>query len=258
MSYLLVTFDGVTLPSRNAAMPLDTGDVVPGIIQATGGAFDRYGTRKVLPQMRTISYTAGYSAATAATLRGSLDGLRAKIGTRGQLIRQRIDDSVQQWLYARLLSVNGEWRNEGTRYLEVTCSWETAEPSWRTTSAISTDRSLSSGTQNLTPVVGGTAPSSDGLITVTTSGTITAGTITCAALGVLINWTGSLTAGNTLTIDCGLKTVKVNAADAYSWLSFGTAHTALDWLPLTQGTPSIEFGVNGAGTANLAHWNRWY
>jgi hypothetical protein len=254
--YKLLSFDGVTLPTRNAEMPLDTGDVTPGIVAAGGGAYDRYGTRQVLPQLRRISYTAGYAAADDAAARALLDALRAKEGVRGQLIRVR-EDAVQQWIYARLLSVNGAWRNEGRRYFAVTCIWETAEATWRSATATTVGRSLSSGSQTLSVVVGGAAPVTDAIVQIgATSGTITAGTISVAALGVQLIFAGTINAG-TVAIDAGAMTVKRGTVDWYAYFATGSSHTAYGWLPLTPGTHTVTIAVNGAGTAIVTQYDRW-
>lgn len=257
MSYKLTSFDGVTLPTRNAQQPLDTGETTPGIVPAAGGAFDRYGTRQVTPQLRRIVLVAGYTAATDAALRTLLDGLRAKIGVRGQLIRTR-DDGTTQWLYARLLSVAGDWRNEDGRYYELTCAWETAESTWRSTTATVSSRSLASGSQNLSIVVAGSAPVPDAVVQIgATSGTITVGTVTVSAIGARWTYSGTITAG-TVDFDAGAKTVKQGTVDKYSNFALSGTHSAYGWLPMTPGTMTMAIGVNGSGTAIVTHYNRWY
>lgn len=257
MSYKLTTFDGVTLPTRNASQPLDTGETTPGIVAASGGAFDRYGTRQVQPQLRRIVLVAGYTASSASALRTLLDALRAKVGARGQLIRER-DDATTQWLYARLLSVSGEWRNEDGRYYELTLTWETAEPTWRSTSATVSSRSLTSGSQNLSIVVAGSAPVLDAVVQIGAStGTITVGTVTVSAIGARWTYSGTITAG-TVNFDAGAKTVKQGTVDKYSGFALSGTHSAYGWLPMTPGTMTMAIGVNGSGTAIVTHYNRWY
>jgi len=257
MSYKLTTFDGATLPTRNASQPLDTGETTPGIVAASGGAFDRYGTRQVLPQLRRIVLVAGYTASSASALRTLLDALRAKEGVRGQLIRER-DDGATQWLYARLLSVSGEWRNEDGRYYELTCTWETAEPTWRSTSATVSSRSLASGSQNLSIVVAGSAPVLDAVVQIgASSGTITVGTVTVSSIGARWTYSGTITAG-TVNFDAGAKTVKQGTVNKYSGFALAGTHSAYGWLPMTPGTMTMAIGVNGNGTAIVTHYNRWY
>ena len=258
MIYKLVTFDGVTLPTRNAQQPLDSGDVTPGIVLASGGAFDRYGTRQVLPQARTIALTASYAATTAAGVRALVDALRAKEGVRGQLIRQR-DDGTQQWLYARLLSVNSALVNEDGQYaVTLSCTWETTEPTWRSTSATTTVIALSSGSQNMSVVVAGNAPVDDAIVQIgASSGTITLGTVTVTARGTQLTYAGTITAG-TVSIDAGAKTVKQGTVDKYANFALGASHTAYGWFPLVPGTATAAFAVNGSGSAIVTHYDRWY
>lgn len=257
MSYKLLSFDGVTLPTRNAEMPLGTGDTAPGIVPAAGGSYDRYGTRQVLPQTRRIVYTAGYSASTDAALQALLDALRAKVGVRGSLIRVRVADSVQQNITARLLSVDGGWRNEDGRYFAVTCTFETSESSWRSASATVSSRALTSGSQNLSVVVAGNAPVTDAVVQVgATSGTITLGTITASGIGAQMIYAGTITAG-TVAIDAGLWTVKQGTVDKYANFSLGASHSAYGLLPMTPGTVTVAFAVNGSGTAIVTHYDRW-
>lgn len=258
MSYTLLLFDGATLPTRNAEMPLGTGETTPSIVPAAGGAFDRYGTRQVLPQTRRIVYTAGYSASTDAALRTLLDRLRAKVGISGNLIRLRVEDSVQQRITARLLSVDGGWRNEDGRYFAVTCTFETAEPTWRSASATVTSRGLTPASQNLSVVIGGDAPVPDAIVRIgATSGTITLGTVSVSAIGAELVYSGAITAG-TVAINAGDWTVKQGTTNKYANFSLGANHTAYGLLPLVPGTATITFAVNGTGTAIVTHYDRWF
>ncbi len=88
----------------------------------------------------------------------------------------------------------------------------------------------------------------DAVITITAgAANITALTISTAN-GTDIDWTGTLTAGNALLIDCGAKSIKNNGVNAYSGFAYGGSHTANSWLELLPGDTAITIDRTGGST----------
>lgn len=256
MAYSLVSFDSVALPLSMPEDPLDTGSVTPGILPAVGGAFDRYGTRQVLPQARVLNFRGRYDGSASATaLQTLLDALRAKIGVRGLLVRSD-QSAVSTSIYARLLSADGAWTIEDTLTARLDLVFETAEPSWRAASGSTATGSVGG---NTSIVNDGTAPIYDAVITLTASGgALVNPTMIVAALGVSLKYTGSIADTKALVVDCGAMTVKNDGANAYSGFTLESGHTARGWLPLTVTTHTLAVAGTGAGSVSVAFTKRYF
>ena len=255
MAYSLVTFDSVNLPLCMPEDPLGSGAVQPGLAGAAGGVFDRYNGRTVLPRVRPIDFRGRYDGSSTA-LRTQLDALRAKVGVWGLLVRKRDDDSVLQSVYARLLSVDGTWVLEDGASATLNLRWETGEPSWRAATGSTASGSVGGSTSIVND---GTAPVVDAIITLTASGgALVNPTLTIAALGVALKWTGSIADTKALVIDCGAMTVKNDGANAYSGFSLEAAHTARGWMPLTVATHALAVAGTGAGSVGVAFVKRYF
>lgn len=255
MAYSLVTFDSANLPLCVPEDPLNSGAVLPGLAGAAGGVFDRYGGRTVLPKARRLDFRGRYDG-SATALRTQLDALRAKIGVWGLLVRKRDDDSVLQSIYARLLAVNGTWVLEDGASALLELQWETAEPAWRAASGSTASGSVGGSTSIVND---GTAPVVDAVVTLTASGgALVNPTLTIAAIGVALKFTGSIADTKALVIDCGAMTVKNDGANAYSGFSLEAGHTARGWMPLSVATHSLAVAGTGAGTVGVAFVKRYF
>lgn len=263
MAYYLTTFAGVDLPDGMPEDPLFSGTVDSGIVAAGGGAFDTYGTRQVLPRRRQIRFRGRYDGSASATaLQTALDALRAKIGVRGLLVRKDQSATSTQ-LYARLLAVDGVWEMRDGDSARIDLVFETGEATWRAASASNATANFDAASPSVATVSvvnNGTAPVYDPVISIEASGgTITTLNLAIAAIGVDLDWTGSLTAGNTLTIDCGAKTVKIGSSNSFSGFELGASHTARDWMPLTVATLSLVVTAdNGANGTVDVDWTKRY
>lgn len=256
MAYSLVTFDSVALPLGMSEDPLNTGDVTPGLIAATGGVFDRYGARTALPQARVVSFRGRYDGSSSASaLRTALDALRAKIGKRALLVRKRDDDAVLQSVYARLLSADGKWLLTDGQTAVLDLRWETAEPSWRHATGSTASGSVGG---NTSIVNDGTAPVFDAVVTLTASGgALVNPTLTIAGYGIYLKYTGSIADTKALVVDCGAMTVKNDGANAYSGFSIEAGHTNRGWMPLAAATITLAVAGTGSGSVGVA-WTRRY
>jgi hypothetical protein len=276
MPYRLHMFGSTPLPLGMAEDDLSTGAVDSGLLASVGGSFDALAGRRVLPRRRTISHSGMYrgelaflvthagdnlvdgggntliAGAAKTMLRQQVDALRAKIGQADSLWRLREDDGSLQWVTARLLAVGYDQRVEDVQTATLRSQFETLMAGWRSQAARTASVAYPTTGGNLLVHNGGTLPIDDAVLTITASSTITSLTITMAG-GVQLLWSGSLTAGQALTIDCGRRTVIKAGTTAYAGWSLGASHTMAGWLQLAVGNNWLSVTGAGAGTV-AASW----
>lgn len=285
MSYRISAFGAVALPDAMTEDDLSTARTISGLIDVVGGTFDVYGTRQRLPTKQELSVRGIYAGAVnflvshagdqlvtasgslliagsaANNLRVQVEELRAMVGRRDQLWRRRDDDGVLQWRYARLLAVQarGNVENWAADVAELTATFETAQGRWRSSSTTSAAATLPSGgaVRPLYINTGGNAPVEDAVITLAAMAAISSFRVQSAALGVDWQWTGSLSAGQSLSVDCGALTVRRDTTDVYANFGLNAGHTAPGWLPLAVGANTLTVTTNGAGTATATWYNQW-
>lgn len=283
--YQYTEFDEIPLPVQDHTQQHDPTSAESTVVDSVGGAFDWLGSTRRRGRRQIITFTGTYSGevhnliddasdplvddggdnlivgSAAQDVRASVTAIMEKIGQRGTLWRTRLDDDVQQWKTARLLSIPWEREVVDVGLLaELTCQLETTMDAWRAESSSSDSVGTSSGVPAaLTVDNGGSLSVTDAIITVThTSGTITQVDIDDAAAGIDLTWTGSLGSGNVLTIDCGAQTVKKGSADAYSTFSLGSGHTVQGWCPLAVGAnPIVVKTTGGAATVAITYYEQF-
>lgn len=283
MSYQYTAFDDVALPLYNHEQNHDLMASESTLLDSIGGAYDWHGTDRRKGRKQLINLKGIYFGATTylvdetgdklvdesddyliagdsqQMLQAQITALREKKGVKGTLWRNRLDDSTLEWKTARLLQVGWprKWDDHAV-LAEVTCQFETLMEFWHAATATTTSGSATSGVALplLVEVTGEQVD--DATITITrTSGTITAVSLTCAELGISLAWTGTMGAGDVLTIDCGAQTVKENTTDAYSGFSL-SGHTAAGWLPIPQGNYVFYATVTGGNaTVAIQHYNQY-
>ena len=278
MAYQIFRFDAVNLPILNPAQDLSTGRVESSQrIYVGGGAIDYAGARRLLPRIQTLEVTGAYLGEKsywvthngsymvdhngnrllvgtgAAMLRQQVDELTAKEGVRGTLYRQRLDTGELQTRTARLMQVkHGSKLDERAERADLTCIFELLQQTWRTPTA-----TVANGVVNIPfPVtIGGNVPVRDGILALTASATITSVAIT--GPGISLVWAGTLSAGSTLRIDAGLRTVRIGATDAYSGFNYGSGHTIDGWLDLNPGINVLTVATNAAGSVTVTTYDQW-
>lgn len=265
MAYQFKSFDGAALPLSMPEDPLFTGNVEPGVMAAAGGAFDRYGARQILPQKRQLRFRGRYDGSGSSTaLQTALDALRAKIGVRGLLVRAD-QSATETQIYGRLLTVDGTWAVRDSSSAQLDLLFETGEATWRAKSASTATANFDAASPSVATVSianNGTAPVYDPVIAIACTGTtITTLNLAISGLVVDLDWaTGSITSGNTLTIDCGAKTVKIGSSNEFDLFSLGGSHTARDWMPLTVATHSLVVTANNGaqGSVTVTWYKRYF
>lgn len=277
-AYRIYEFDGVELPEYSPERDESPG-AVPSPLRATiGGMFDLAGSRRLTPMSRAIKVSGMYYpefpdylttdtgdyivddagnnvvayASQAAAARDRLDSLTSRIGMLATLKRYRWDNTaLVQTCQARLLSVTPKFNiKTRTHANEVALAFETNQMGWWSASALSV--SASNGT--LTAGVGGNLPVRNTYLAITASATITSIRCRCPETGCDFSWSGTLTAGQVLAINCQNQTVRTGTTDRYSGFSLNAGHTALSWLELQPGKNSVNLVVNGGHSATLS----WY
>ena len=156
MPYKLIDFDGVLLPCAMPEDDLSAGTVESALQESISGVYDRWGPSQRLPRRQRFSHQGRYVAAIASRvttvgdtgvtstgdtrvvaqskihdLQGQTDDLKAKIGVKGPLWRERIQDGARTWLNCRLLSVKHvETVDEAGVISEVESNFETSMAAW--------------------------------------------------------------------------------------------------------------------------------
>lgn len=282
MAYQIYNFAGVALPLYNPTQDHNVS-VASTLTPAIGGVADYYGSQRRLPKITQFSVRGIYAGDlyyliteagvyladesnnqliahdTTADLRLQLDALRGVIGTRSTLYRKRWDDSVIQWKQARLLQVRRTTATkERTVIAEIECTFDAPDAFWRSSTQTSaTDNLVSGGMVALNADNPGQETVDDAIVTITASGTITSLAIACPAQGVAWTWSGSLSSGQVLLVDCGALTVRKNGIDAYSGFALGAGHTARTWLPLAASVNNLEITSDGPGTAAVTFYAQY-
>jgi hypothetical protein len=278
MSYEITHFDSIALPIYNASQQRGTPDVESALKRYTGGVADLWGDNQKLPDVGQIQLAGIYlgepgaivtqagaylatstgdhiSAGSASNrLRSQLDDLSAMQGKRGQLWRRLADNGQRQWKYARLLKFAHDSKVD-ERLIRAECKllFETYQPGWN--NATATTATGAAGGPLLVSI-GGNMPVRDATLAITASATITA--ITVAAPGCALAWSGTLSAGQKLTIDAGARTVRIGSAtNAYSGFSIATGHTSQRWLDLAPGISGIIVRANAAATVLATWYDQW-
>lgn len=278
MAYRLHAFGPVVLPLGVAEQDLSTGKVDSALVDVVSGVADVYGWRQRLPRKQTINHTGMYVgeltnlvteagaylvteggnrliAGDAETmLRGQVDALKAMHGQRSYLYRRREDDGVVQWKLARLLQVQHSQNGQNLYGAKLSSAFETIDAGWRSFTQQSAAAAFADGAYLLVQNRGN-LPVDDAVITVTAATTIT--NLAIAGPGIDLRWTGSLTPGQVLSIDCNGKTVTTGGANSYVVFSLGSEHTQPGWLPLAVGDTLLRFAGSGSGTVAVIWYDRF-
>ena len=277
MSFQYTHFDSVPLPLYNLKQDRSTPEVPSTLRRYIGGVVDyaganqRYADVAQMTLVGTYQGESGYlirqdgailtdnsgnriRIGTAANrLRVQLEELSGKVGQRGQLWRT-LENGTRQWKYARLLKDGYEAKvDERMQRAEVKTTFETWHPAWRSANLITV-----AGNANtpLVPSIGGNVAVLDAILAITASATISRITIT--GTGIALLWTGSLTSGQVLRLDSGLRTVRIGTnTNAYSGFTIQAGHTAQRWFELTPGINTLYVRTDAAATLSLTYYDQW-
>lgn len=284
MSYQYVEFDGVDLPLFNHSQNHSPMSSDATLRDSIGGSYDWRGATRKKGRKQTISLSGVYlgevtyltdglgnylvdesgnfivAGHAKEMLRSQVADLMAKKGVRGQLWREDLSTDDRQWKTARLLQVNWQRKYDDHAVIaNMSCAFETSMEFWHAEEATETSVNAVAATPKALNITNNGQQVDDAVITIThTSGTITAIAFLDHATGVDWTWTGSLSGGTILTIDCGAQTIRKGSTDSYSGFALGGSHTAAGWLPLSSGENA--FGVTltgGNATVTVSHYDQY-
>jgi len=259
MSYHLHAFGGEPTEFANGVL-LPTGQSVDGLgaevpsdaVATAGGSHFAYGSGVVPLGVHRINHRGIYFA----DVETSVNAFFGLLGQRKKLWRKQEDDGAYHWKHARLLRCQWDRDVSQSQHAEVISEFEAAGY-WK-----------SAGTQNmvqvgispyiLEPVGGGEAPVYDAVFTLqAATSPITSVSMADEASSIDWTWTGSVAAGQSLTIDCGAFSVQNNGVNAYSSFVLNNDHASDYWCAILPGTEN-EFTVTVEGDLSGFSIMDWY
>lgn len=268
--YTLEKFGTLTLPTARPALTVGAPPVQSAITAVSaGGGYDGLGTAQSRAKPFTIVHNCAlYSTASQTAIQTQLDAIKAVMGTRGRLYRRMPDNSLH-WITARLVSLDATRTIDNQNYLDVSLTFQVSEYPWHGLrhgdgwvldageffdTGLAFDESgltvpmPTSGTVTVTN--GGNATVRNAIITVTAVGTnITEITLTKSGETDL-KYDGTITAGQSLVINCGAYSVKNNGVDDYANFSRETNHVIAEWLNLSAGANTIGTTRTGGNASS--------
>ena len=247
------TSQGVLLPTGQSVDGL--GAEVPSDVAATaGGSHFAYGSGIVPLGVHRINHRGIYFT----DVKTSVNNFFGLLGQRKKLWRKQEDDGAYQWKYARLVRCQWDRDVSQSQHAEVISEFEAAGY-WK--SATATDSTATgTGPYILDPVGGGEAPVYDAVFTLqAATSPITSVSMADEASSIDWTWTGSVAAGQSLTIDCGAFSVQNNGVNAYSSFVLNNDHASDYWCAILPGTDN-EFTVTLTVSAPGLHLSEieWY
>lgn len=254
--YKILSFGGVSLPSRMAVDDLSTGSAESSIQRTLGGTFDLARSERRLPLVRSVVHEGMYTAQSAAALYTQVQALRGMLGKKAQLIRRR-HDGANQWTEARLLGIDEPIRVEEhfAHVANIRATFAVAGAVWRSATTTASTIAIGQGLTLATIANGGLEPVSDAILTITAITSITSLSI---ELGdAHISYTATIQAGETLIINCGTLSVINDGVGDYDHLVLEADHTVSGWLELAPGSNGITITANGTGTLGIEFYEQF-
>jgi len=273
----LTAFGDYDLPQFNKLDTISLGEASGSVAPIIGnGAYDTYGTADA-PERALVVSTAFEIVETSATaVQTKRDALRALVGKRDRLWA-RFPDASLRFAWARLARLRMERNYEHVHYQPVAMDFEIVTPGWRGGLAWSLDDGELLDTGLLLDHRGGTwtpAASADSTI-VTTDGNrmvrdalfvVVAGSDSISQIRVQVGscdwtWKSTVPAGKALLINSGTKSVTLDGADAYTYMTLNAGHTVADWLQLQPGNNTVTLSytgnASGSGLIAFSYLDNW-
>jgi hypothetical protein len=284
--YHLYTFDAKALPTRRPDQDLGAGPALaPSFTLPSGGVYDYFSTDAAPTGGTIIRHRGAIMSTTAATLRTEFDEWRAMVGTRARLVRLMDDDDRQIWINARLMEIDADRALEDT-WLDLDFEFQQIDPIWHGVhrgegwvldsgevldDGLQLDdsgaRTLSASPITLTWHNHGNMTVKNPVITVTAgSANITALQVERLGTGAIAavedwDYTGTITAGQSLVVDCGAWSVKNNGSDDWDNFAFDSVnHLSEEMINMPPGDVAIKFTFTGGdvdSTVVVAYDDGW-
>lgn len=275
----LTRFGSIYLPQYDVNFNAGTAPAQLAVTQLYGGGiFDTHGLGRS-PQRypKLITYPCTVVGSSTLEARTAIRQLRAAIGTRQKLWRSSVVDEEAQWCRARLVDVDATMKSKMPRWhVPVTLTfaqlagWNGVHHSGGVVFGQDgaffgdglffgeDDIYALDGTeevdQNITLSNGGNLPVTGVKIYVVAgSAAITALTIKVTGVSYL-RYTGTVAVGKTLYLDCDIKKITNDGANAYANLALTAEHYIADWLVLQPGDNTVVVNRTGGGTGSTVEF----
>jgi hypothetical protein len=268
MSYRLLEFGGVMLPTARIAGTFGTGPSVDATVRTIGGMWDASGNADAdvaLPYEQTYS---AWLMDTAATTQTQLEDLQALRGQRH--ILYRIDEVTDQltWCWARCLQVRTPWQIQRKTMQPVDVIFQLQTPwygwlhgddwfldSSETLAAACDLEELTTFTLDASPIFcylqnTGHAITRLGAITVTCNDAAPITHVMIYEPPFAIEWNGTLENGHLLQINGRTMSVVNDSEDAYSGFAFSSYASSAAWFQLAPGGNEVYVEFTGGGTTS--------
>lgn len=270
--YILTIFGSVTLPVGSPRHTAGTMASQTQLVKLVGGrVYDASGGERLpVAYPFQLKYDCKVTGTSSATLRSTLDELRALRGTTARLYRRRLDNPlVRQWATAQLVSIDydTEARHSHGLFQPITMNflvmsqwrgilhgapWYLDEGHYLDTGLFLdlADRyALTSASMALTISNDGNAPVDDVILTLEAGATPVTG-LTVQVGSCHLVWTGTVAANKSLVIDCSptVRSVYNDGVAAWNGLSLGGSHASNAWCRLEKGDNTVTVERTGGGT----------
>lgn len=273
MSFRPYQFAGVTLPGY--AYKVTGGPRArDNTLRTVGGAVDGDDTYGQWDYPYTMTYSClVYEDGGIASLGAALDDLRAMIGVEGKLYVSPWDSTAaDRWALARCVGVNvpATVYNRKTQNIDIEFRVKTSWRGFAHGGTVSGSSYLFGNGLYYSATSATTLATSPKTITVTNDGntwvddcgiTVTAGSAAITAITIGISssseftFSGTVSAGNTLIIDCGKRFVRANGIDAYDSFALTANHVIAPWLRLAPGDNSVVVTLTGGDVDSIIQFS---
>jgi hypothetical protein len=239
-----------------------------------GGAFNAFEGGRAPIGPVSIPYEAEIIV-TSGTIWDAYVELLALVGTVDQLWRDPPGSLSNQWVYAKLEYIDADWDPEASLVLPFRAEFTRLSPYWngdghgRNSGAPTTDNkfTLTSSPDTITVQNDGNREATGIVFDIANpalAAAITVIEIESTDGGFHFTWTGSLAAGQTLSIDTRDRSVLKASADAYSGFAYGANHEIAYWASLPGGpTTDVDVTITGGSigvtnpTIQVSYYDAW-
>lgn len=264
----LYSFANTTLPVGRSEYQADTPSAVASMVATAGGGpgFDTLGSGVArLRAPYELRYRAVMTASSLTSLESTVATWRALVGTRGKLRKRLASGATYYDITARLLDLRLDIqpRHSHGKFLPAEWRFLVLDEFWRAALASSTTRALTTNPISFSVTNAGNAIVRDAVITFDPVDTkLTAVAITAFGGTYDIGYTGDISVGDSITIDCGARRVYNKAlADQYANFALNAKHVQEDWLGILTGARTLTVSKSGGSansTVNVTFYSKYY
>lgn len=275
MRAIYKSFAGIQIPIYNRVESAGGGSARSGQLAIIGGFSDQGGLTTIR-EIQTISISAAiFSQGDEACTGKIAQSWRSVVGRRGRLVRY-LKGRGYQYAIARLLSFEAQNADNGYPALlsidlafEKIGDWIGFEAeNWRLNAGYRLNEGhklnqtrtyqLAAGGGAIVIDYGGDVDDREVTLAVSAGASaIPSGLRITMTGGCALQYSGTIAAGTTLTIDSGIKKVRNGAIDGYNALAFLSGHRVSSWLLLKPGRNVIGITAAAPVTVTIKYRERF-